>query len=64
MALREREFVITTGAGERLYALSIFFLVLATVAVIGRFICRRLKRVRPGIDDWLMAVSLVKGNLA
>ncbi len=60
MSLRPREFAITTGAGERLFALSVFFLVLATLVVMGRFASRRLKRVQPGIDDWLMAASLVR----
>jgi hypothetical protein len=35
------------------------FIVLATLAVIGRFCARRIKSVALGADDWLIFLSLV-----
>ena len=39
--------------------LDIVFPSLAILAVAARFYARRLKRISPGVDDWLVLVALV-----
>lgn len=48
-----------TDHARTLFIESIFFLVLAAVAVAGRFIGRRMRRVPLSWDDWLCAGALV-----
>lgn len=40
-------------------ALSIVFPLLAALTVVGRFYARRLKRMAPGLDDWLILAALI-----
>ena len=62
MELQSRDLGLDTQAGQQNFILTIFFLVFATVVVAARFASRRLRRTRPGIDDWLMVLGLVCMN--
>ncbi|KAM3084756.1 hypothetical protein ACMFMG_003211 [Clarireedia jacksonii] len=49
------------SSGSRaIIGVTIMFLIISTVAVIGRFISRHMKRVLLGVDDWLMLGGLVR----
>jgi hypothetical protein len=60
MALEIRE-VAGFGSSESraIIGVTIMFLIISTVSVIGRFISRHIKSVSLGIDDWLMLGGLV-----
>ena len=49
----------STERARSTVAVCIVFLILATIAVPARFWARRIKKVRPGLDDWLIVVSLI-----
>ena len=50
--------------GILLAGLSVTFLFLATIAVVLRIYCRRLKRAGLGADDYWIIVSLVVGAMS
>lgn len=43
-----------------LWAVNSVFLGLATVAIIGRFYARKLRKLSPGVDDWAIFTALVR----
>ena len=45
---------------EIILGFSVVFPILAILAVSGRFYARRLKNVRPALDDWLILIALVR----
>ncbi|KAL9634623.1 MAG: hypothetical protein Q9164_003982 [Protoblastenia rupestris] len=49
----------STERARATVAVSVIFVVLATLAVIARFWSRRLKRTKPALDDWLIIAGLV-----
>ena len=59
MSLFKREAVLATGHAQSFLAVAIVFPILATVFVVARFYCRRLKGVTLGMDDWLILAALV-----
>jgi hypothetical protein len=61
MSLEIREVAgFGTSESRAIIGLTIMFLVISTVSVIGRFISRQMKRVFLGVDDWLMLAGLVR----
>ena len=59
MSLEERNIERDNNQGVRLIAITIVFLGLATLAVICRFVSRKIKRVRLAADDYMIIVALV-----
>lgn len=49
----------STERARATVAVCIVFMVLATVAVIARFWSRRLKGMKPALDDWLVVAGLI-----
>lgn len=49
----------STQRARATVAVSVVFMVLATLAVIARFYSRRLKDTKPALDDWLIIAGLV-----
>jgi len=48
----------TSGASSSV-GVTIFFLIISILAVVGRFASRKLRAATYGIDDWLMVAGLV-----
>lgn len=46
------------GMNYSIYVLGILFLILASLAVFGRFVTRRMNRAYLGADDWLLLPAL------
>lgn len=49
----------STERARATVAICIVFMVLATVAVFARFWSRRLKRMKPALDDYLIVIGLI-----
>lgn len=50
---------INEDKGPTLWVVNTIFIVLATLAVIGRFYARKLRSLPLGADDWTICFSLV-----
>ena len=59
MFLQERNVERDNNQGAKLLAVTVVFLTLATLAVIFRFVSRRIKRVKLAADDYMIIVALV-----
>ena len=49
----------STQRARNTVAICVVFAFLATVAVIARFLSRRLKRTKPALNDWLIIAGLL-----
>lgn len=49
----------STERARSTVAICVIFLILATIAVAARFWARRIKGMKPALDDWLVVISLV-----
>ena len=59
MSLEERNIERDNDRGVELLVITVIFLALATLAVIFRFVSRRMKRVGLAADDYMIIVALV-----
>ena len=59
MILASRDALAGGDVAETNLALTIIFPFIATIVVAGRFYARRLKRMTPGYDDWIMLLAIV-----
>lgn len=50
---------LDNSRARALFAISILFPLLASVAVAGRFYARRIKGLTLGVDDWMLLLGLV-----
>lgn len=50
---------LDNSRARALFAMSIVFPLVASVAVAGRFYARRMKGLRLGVDDWMLLLGLV-----
>lgn len=57
--LSRRDHLAGGSVAQTNLALTIIFPCLAAITVAGRFYSRRLKRMTPGLDDWLILAALV-----
>ena len=55
-------FALDTSGSRATIALVIVFPVLSTLSLIGRFYCRRLRKTKLAIDDWLLLLAQVGGS--
>ena len=61
--LMARNFPLSTSHQLATLIVPYVLLVLVTAAVMLRFRSRHLKKVKPGVDDWLCLVALVRDSL-
>ena len=51
---------VDTPWGKHVVVVGVVIPVLATIVTIARFSTRKMKRLRPGVDDWLILLALVR----
>lgn len=54
---------LDNGHAQSVVICAILFPALATLSVAGRFGARRLQKVSPGADDWVILPALVRSSL-
>ena len=59
IALRDDREPFSTERARSTVVICVVFVVLATIAVAARFWARRIKGMKPALDDWLVVISLV-----
>lgn len=59
ISLRDTLEPFSTERARSTVAICVVFLVLATIAVAARFWARRIKGMKPALDDWLVVIGLV-----
>ena len=51
---------LDNGHAQSVVICAILFPIIATLCVAGRFTARRLQKVSPGADDWVILPALVR----